>query len=86
LPRCLITFVPCSARSAIILALAGKYLGGLGVFTIFMLTMVVIALLGGLLARRFPTAVPDRYRRFLPMRYPPATPLFYNTGCGPKTY
>jgi len=25
----LVTFVPCSARSAIILALAGKYLGGL---------------------------------------------------------
>jgi len=31
----LITFVPCSARSAIILALAGKYLGGTGVFAIF---------------------------------------------------
>ena len=42
----LITFVPCSARSAIILALAGKYLGGTGVFAIFALTMVVIALLG----------------------------------------
>ena len=50
----LITFVPCSARSAIILAIGGKYLGGLGVFSIFMLTLVVIALLGKLLSRRFP--------------------------------
>ena len=47
----LITFVPCSARSAIILALAGKYLGGAGVFAIFALSIVVIAVLGRLLAR-----------------------------------
>ncbi len=48
----LITFVPCSARSAIILAIAGKYLGAAGVFAIFASTMVLIALLGRLLARR----------------------------------
>jgi ferrous iron transport protein B len=48
----LITFVPCSARSAIILALAGKYLGASGVFAIFALTLLLIALLGRLLARR----------------------------------
>ena len=49
----LVTFVPCSARSAIILAIGGKYLGGVGVFAIFMLTLVVIAALGKLLSRRF---------------------------------
>lgn len=48
----LITFVPCSARSAIILAIAGKYLGGFGVFAIFMLTVVVITLGGHWMARR----------------------------------
>jgi ferrous iron transport protein B len=48
----LITFVPCSARSAIILAIAGKYLGAFGVFAIFASTMLAIALLGRLLARR----------------------------------
>ena len=48
----LITFVPCSARSAIILALAGKYLGGTGVLAIFLLTVTVIALVGHLLAKR----------------------------------
>jgi ferrous iron transport protein B len=49
----LITFVPCSARSAVILALAGKYLGGLGIFAIFMLTMIVIALLGQIFRRYY---------------------------------
>jgi ferrous iron transport protein B len=48
----LITFVPCSARSAIILAVAGKYLGGVGVAAIFASTLVVIALLGRIMARR----------------------------------
>jgi ferrous iron transport protein B len=48
----LITFVPCSARSAIILAIAGKYLGAAGVFAIFASAMVVIALLGRLMSRR----------------------------------
>ncbi|MDP2825283.1 MAG: ferrous iron transporter B [Sulfuritalea sp.] len=47
----LITFVPCSARSAIILALAGKYLGAAGVFGIFALTLIVIAVMGRLLSR-----------------------------------
>jgi len=54
----LITFVPCSARSAIILALGGKYLGGFGVFAIFMLTLVAIAVLGHLLTRRYKQAGP----------------------------
>ena len=47
----LITFVPCSARSAIILAIAGKYLGAGGVFGIFALTLVLIAVMGRLLSR-----------------------------------
>lgn len=56
----LITFVPCSARSAVILALAGKYLGGLGIFAIFMLTLIVIAVLGHLLTRRYPKIGPGQ--------------------------
>ncbi|MCK9382024.1 MAG: ferrous iron transporter B [Sulfuritalea sp.] len=47
----LITFVPCSARSAIILAIAGKYLGAAGVFGMFALTLIVIAGMGRLLSR-----------------------------------
>ncbi len=56
----LITFVPCSARSAIILALAGKYLGGVGVLSLFLLTMVVIAVVGQLLAHRYPETGPGQ--------------------------
>jgi len=48
----LITFVPCSARSAIILAIAGKYLGAAGVFGMFALTLILIAVMGRLLSRR----------------------------------
>lgn len=54
----LITFVPCSARSAIILALGGKYLGWEGVFALFLLTLLIIAVAGKLLTRRYPSAGP----------------------------
>lgn len=56
----LVTFVPCSARSAVILALAGKYLGGLGIFIIFMITIAVIAFLGQVLRRHFPDSGPGQ--------------------------
>jgi ferrous iron transport protein B len=66
----LITFVPCSARSAIILALAGKYLGGFGVFAIFMLTIIVIAVLGPLLTRRFHDRGPGQVQDIPPYALP----------------
>ena len=75
----LITFVPCSARSAIILALAGKYLGGLGVFAIFLLSMVVIALLGQVLARRYPESGPGQVQEIPPYALPRWRALFANT-------
>ena len=54
----LVAFVPCSARSALVLALAGKYLGGLAVFGVFALAMLVIALLGRLLKQGASAAEP----------------------------
>ncbi len=66
----LITFVPCSARSAIILALAGKYLGGSGVFAIFALTIVVIALIGRLLARNRRQFGPGQVQEIPPYALP----------------
>ena len=66
----LITFVPCSARSAIILAIGGKYLGGAGVFAIFMLTLVVIAALGKLLSRRFADSAPGMVLAIPPYTLP----------------
>ncbi|MEE8343075.1 MAG: FeoB small GTPase domain-containing protein, partial [Gammaproteobacteria bacterium] len=66
----LITFVPCSARSAIILAIGGKYLGGIGVFFVFILTMVVIAVLGRLLTRRYPETGPGQVMEIPPYALP----------------
>ncbi len=50
----LITFIPCSARSAIILAVVGKYIGALGIVAIFALNILIIALLSRILLRRYP--------------------------------
>ena len=66
----LITFVPCSARSAIILALAGKYLGGIGVFVIFLLTIIVIAVLGKILGRLYPDSGPGQVQTIPPYALP----------------
>ena len=66
----LITFVPCSARSAIILAIGGKYLGGLGVFAIFLLTLFVIALLGKLLTRSYSDSAPGMVLSIPPYTLP----------------
>jgi ferrous iron transport protein B len=75
----LITFVPCSARSAIILALGGKYLGGLGVFAIFMLTLIAIAGLGSIMARRFSDAAPGMVQEIPPYAMPTWNALWRNT-------
>ncbi|HEX9627267.1 MAG TPA: ferrous iron transporter B [Acidiferrobacterales bacterium] len=75
----LITFVPCSARSAIILALAGKYLGGLGVFAIFALTVVVIAAGGRLLTRRYPEQGPGQVQEIPPYALPDGRALLAQT-------
>jgi ferrous iron transport protein B len=75
----LITFVPCSARSAIILALAGKYLGGIGVFAIFALTIVIIAVMGKLLTRRYPDPTPGQVQEIPGYALPQFKPLLHST-------
>jgi ferrous iron transport protein B len=75
----LITFVPCSARSAIILALAGKYLGGFGVFAIFLLTIVVIAIMGPLLTRRYAQRGPGQVQDIPPYALPTLPALLTKT-------
>ena len=75
----LISFVPCSARSAIILAMGGKYLGGLGVFAIFALTIVVLALLGRLLARRYTETAPGLIQEIPPYALPQWRTLLAST-------
>ncbi|MGD8639969.1 MAG: ferrous iron transporter B [Gammaproteobacteria bacterium] len=72
----LVTFVPCSARSAVILALAGKYLGGLGIFAIFMTALLVIALVGHLLSRYFRESRPGQIQQIPPYAMPQWRSLF----------
>lgn len=75
----LVSFVPCSARSAIILAMGGKYLGGLGVLAIFALTMLVIALLGRLLARRYTETGPGLIQEIPPYAWPTGSAMLSKT-------
>lgn len=75
----LITFVPCSARSAIVLALGAKYLGGLGVFALFVLSMLVISLLGRLLTRRYPEISPGLIQEIPSYSWPRWQPLLHIT-------
>ncbi len=75
----LIAFVPCSARSAIVLALAGKYLGGFAVFGIFASALVVIALLGKLLKQRGLLAEPGLVQEIPPYALPRGRALLRET-------
>lgn len=75
----LITFLPCSARSAILLALGGKYLGGLGVFGLFMLAPIVVSLIGKLLKRRYPETTPGMIQEIPPYALPTLRALLAQT-------
>ncbi len=66
----LITFVPCSARSAIILAIGGKYLGVFGVLALFLLTLLVIGVAGRLLMHRYPIPGPGLIQEIPPYALP----------------
>ena len=75
----LITFVPCSARSAIILALAGKYLGGLGVFSLFLLSILIISIVGRILSHRYPDPPPGPVIDIPAYALPQMKPLLVTT-------
>ncbi|NTV10463.1 MAG: ferrous iron transporter B [Zoogloea sp.] len=75
----LITFVPCSARSAILLAIGGKYLGAAGVLAMFLLTMLVIALAGRMLTRRYGQAGPGMIQEIPAYALPAWRPLLATT-------
>lgn len=75
----LITFLPCSARSAILLALGGKYLGGFGVFALFMLAPIVVSLVGKLLKRRYPETTPGMIQEIPAYAVPTLKAVLSNT-------
>jgi ferrous iron transport protein B len=74
----LVTFVPCSARSAIVLALAGKYLGAWGVLAVFGVALAVIAILGRLMRRRAGDT-PGHIQEIPPYALPRLKPLIAET-------
>lgn len=50
----LVSFIPCSARSIVILALVGAYLGPLYAMLLFIFNLLIVAVLGKMLRRLFP--------------------------------
>ena len=75
----LITFVPCSARSAIILAVAGKYLGAGGVLAVFAVAALVIVVIGRLLHAAPKDATPAHIQDIPPYAWPGAKALAAET-------
>ena len=75
----LIAFVPCSARSAIILAVAGKYLGVLGVIGIYALTLLLIAVMGLILSHRQSEVGPGQVQEIPPYTLPNWRAMLHET-------
>jgi len=75
----LVTFVPCSARSAIILAVAGKYLGPWGVLAVFAVAALVIVVLGRFLQREAAGGLPGHIQDIPPYARPRARALARET-------
>jgi ferrous iron transport protein B len=75
----LITFLPCSARTAILLAVGGKYLGGFAVFALFMLIPIVVSLVGKLLKRRYPETTPGMIQEIPAYAVPALSDLLTST-------
>ncbi|MFC2077069.1 ferrous iron transport protein B [candidate division KSB1 bacterium] len=64
--------IPCSARTVVILGLAGAYLGGNWALAVFVTNLIVIALLGHTLSRFMPAVSPGLVLEIPPFRYPSA--------------
>ena len=75
----LVSFVPCSARSAIILAIGGKYLGWVGVLAILGITVLTIAVIGKLLTRHYSGSTPGMIQPIPPYSIPAWKELFRKT-------
>lgn len=52
------TMVPCAARMTVIMGLAGQYLGGIFVFIIYILNLIIIGLTGAVMNRMLPEITP----------------------------
>ncbi|MEM1874310.1 MAG: nucleoside recognition domain-containing protein, partial [Candidatus Hadarchaeales archaeon] len=75
----LITMIPCSARTAVILGLVGNYLGVLYALTIYAIILFLIFLVGFLLNRWIPGKTPGMIMEVPPLRAPAWKPILANT-------
>jgi len=62
-----------------VLALGAKYLGAMGVLLLFLLSLLVIAVLGRLLSRRYPEISPGLIQEIPPYAWPKMKPLLAST-------
>ncbi|MBN2354865.1 ferrous iron transport protein B [candidate division KSB1 bacterium] len=71
--------VPCSARMMIIFGLVGFYLGGIAAFSIYLLNLVVIILVGAFLAKSMPEDTPGMIMEIPSYQWPRLKNLFAKT-------
>jgi ferrous iron transport protein B len=71
----LVNFIPCAARTTIIFALIGFYLGPLGALAFYLLDIVVVAAVGKLLLLLRPETSPGLILEIPPYRLPAAGPV-----------
>lgn len=75
----LVNLVPCSARTAVILALAAFYLGPLWALFIYLMNLAIISLLSRIISSKLPTESPGLILEIPSYKLPPLTSLVKKT-------
>jgi ferrous iron transport protein B len=75
----LITMIPCSARTAVILGTVGFFLGARYALVIYAIILVLISLVGLLLNRALPGRVSGMIMELPPLRAPMPKPVLFKT-------
>ncbi|MBC7328044.1 ferrous iron transport protein B, partial [bacterium] len=75
----LVSFIPCSARSIVILALVGAYLGPFAALALYFLNLIVIGILGRILRGLFPGSLEPFLMDIPTYKFPPFRHLWKKT-------
>ncbi len=75
----LVNFIPCSARTAVILALVAFYLGPLWALFIYLFNLIVVAVVSKLLSARLPAESPGLILEIPSYKFPPPLSLLKKT-------
>lgn len=82
----LVPFIPCSARTTIILALVAFYLGPVFAFGFYIMNIVVVAVLGLVLSRFFPGPSPGLILEIPELRRPSVVSVAQKVGFQLKSF